>query len=218
MNASPRTIHLHLLSEAPEPALAQEPELLALSTLQQHGLLVAPTLIVPALAEEWFYELNNLPAQLTELFAGVDLTDPDEDDIEELAPQAETLLTQHYLLDEFIDLFYSRTATFPPQLRLRRPSQDAGRTATRGRPSLLALKQLWADEWTFDAIMDRLEQHHTIGLPARPVLVQPAGLEPVDVSVNAQAVDILNTEVVLWHEPTFGITRVSFGESQRDLS
>lgn len=212
MSTSPQTVHLHLLSEASEADLGQEPELRALDELQRHGLLVAPTLIVPALAEEWFYGLNNLPAQLSALFTDVDPRDPDEDDIEERAPQAEALLMQHYLLDEFIDLFYARTTTFPPQLRLRRPASGTGRTATRGRPSLLALKQLWADEWTFDALMHRLEHEQTIAPRARPILVQPAGLEPADADLNAQASSILNTEVTVWLEPRFGITRVGAGE------
>jgi hypothetical protein len=212
VSTSFHTVHLKLLHEVSESDVGQEPELAALHTLQRHGLHVAPTLIVPGRAEEWFYELNNLPAQLSVLFAGVDLQNPDEDDIEELAPQAEALLTQHYLLDEFIDLFYARTATLPPQLRLRRPSGGAGRTVMRGRPALLALKQLWADEWRFDVLMQRLEQEHTIALHARPVLVQPGGLGPAEASLNAQASDILNRGVSLWLEPRFGITRITTGE------
>ena len=138
-------------------------EVAALYALQEAGLKVAPLRIVPAAAEESFYRLNNLPTRLNALFAGVDVGDPDEDDVEELAPEAQGLLMTHYLLDEFVDLFYEGLAGLPGRVRLRRPQKGdqarlPGRVASRGRPALLALKTLWADDWSFDTLMARLKR------------------------------------------------------------
>jgi len=117
---------------------AAHPELGALLQLAAAGFRVAPIRVVPAAAEETFYRLNNLPAQLSALFAGLDLTDPDEDDLEERAPAAARLVRSHFLLDEFVDLFYTGLAGLPTRLRVRRPhapgAAATGRVVTRGRP------------------------------------------------------------------------------------
>ena len=185
-------------------------EVAALYALQEAGLKVAPLRIVPAAAEESFYRLNNLPARLNALFAGVDPGDPDEDDIEELAPEAQGLLMTHYLLDEFVDLFYEGLAGLPGRVRLRRPQKGGqarlpGHKASRGRPALLALKALWADDWSFDTLMARLEGDG-VALAARPVLVQSAE-EARDERSSRAASDILGRDVSVW-SGTGGISRV----------
>ncbi|HEX7021672.1 MAG TPA: hypothetical protein VF171_02370 [Trueperaceae bacterium] len=183
-------------------------EVRALAALAAAGLPLAPLRLVPAAAEERFYRLNNLPERLVALFEGVNLSDPDEDDIEELAPEAQTLIVSHYLLDEFIDVFYEGLASMPAAVRLRRPGQQAGRTAPRGRPALLALKKLWADAWSLEALMARLTANAGIALPAEPVLVGAPGLEAAPAELERHAAEILGAPVRLRVEPASGITGV----------
>ena len=188
---------------------AHDPELQALITLKQAGLRVAPVLIAPAEMEERFYRLNNLPEQLNALFKHLDLRDPDEDDIEELAPRAIALLKTHYLLDETIDLFYESLTPLPSRVRVRRPGED-GVSVLKGRPALIALKQLWADAWTFEALMTRLTRETSIALEARPVLIHSDNLVVASVTHNEQASRLLGRPVSLRQDDALGISRVIF--------
>ena len=158
------------LSELPAPLLESHREVAALAHLAAAGLPLGSVVVVPAQVEERFYRLNNLPERLTRLFAAVDPTNPDEDDVEEAAPEAERLVRQHYLLDEFIDDFYRATAALPDRLRVRRPL-EAGGSALRGRPALMALKRTYQRDWGYDAVWERLSVHGAIALEARPVLL-----------------------------------------------
>ena len=205
MVTSPET----LVKLASTPQL--EPELSALQRLGDAGLSLAPLRIVPAEVEETFYRTNNLPAQLSNLFEGLDLSNPDEDDIEELAPEAQALLKAHFLLDETIDLFYEGLSPLPSRVRVRRgggnPEEEPGHTATRGRPALIALKNVWVEDWSFDALMARLEKRHSVALQARPVIVSAVGLEPTP-DLGERATEIIGREVTVFSEPDLGITGV----------
>lgn len=184
----------------PHHAALQQPEVAALHQLHNAGMAVTEILIVPADAEERFYRLNNLAAQLLQLFAGVDPADPDEDDIEERAPEAQKLIRSHYLLDEFIDLFYDRLQLLSSQVEVRRPvfaSNQSGIHATRGRPALLAVKNLWADAWSFENLMQRLQQDASFAPPAQPLLITGAGRQPASAELNAQGSQILAYDVTL---------------------
>ena len=188
----------------PQNAALQNPEIAALHNLHAAGMTVADIVIVPAAAEERFYRLNNLAEQLLELFAGVDPTDPDEDDIEERAPEAQKLIRSHYLLDEFIDLFYDRLRVLPSQVEVRQPvftvasvAAQSGTPATRGRPALLAVKTLWADAWSFDNLMARLEKEATLAPQAQPILITGVGWQAADADVNARASDILGYDAMV---------------------
>ena len=205
MVTSPRT--LVRLAETPQ----LEPELSALQRLGDAGLTLAPLRVVPAEVEEAFYRTNNLPTQLNNLFRGLDLSNPDEDDIEELAPEAQGLLKAHFLLDEAIDLFYGGLSPLPSRVRVRRPSADPkgkpGRSATRGRPALIALKNTWVDDWSFESLMTRLEKSHSIALQARPVIITASGLEPTP-DLTERAAEILGRQATVLSEPERGITGV----------
>lgn len=211
MNPSERALTPYSLGSLP-PAhpLRHDPEIAALLTLRGAGFSIAPLRIVEAEAEESFYRLNNLPARLNHLFSGVDPADPDEDDIEELAPEAQHLVYTNFLLDEWIDGFYESLASLPGTLRLRHPSSLPGHTAVRGRPALLALKALWAQAWSFERLMARLEREEGIALVARPVLVAPSGLEPAPSELDWNASELLERDVALRLEPSLGVTAVTF--------
>ncbi len=200
-----------LVTLASTPQL--ESELAALQRLSDAGLTLAPLRVVPAEVEETFYRTNNLPTQLSALFSGLDLSDPDEDDIEELAPEAQDLLKAHFLLDETIDLFYEGLSSLPSRVRVRRPdsanAQEPGRTATRGRPALIALKNTWVDDWSFESLMKRLEKNHSVALQARPVIISASGLENAP-DLSERAAEILGKQVSVLREPDMGITGVRF--------
>jgi hypothetical protein len=183
-------------------------ELTALHTLHSEGYALAPIVVIPAAVEERFYRLNNLPEQLQTLFEPVNQQDPDEDDIEELAPEAVRLFKTHYLLDEFIDTFYQAIEVLPDKLQIRRAGM-AGETVVKGRPALLAVKDLWASEWTFEALMDRLEQTQTIALEARPVVIGPAGEAPVSEAETRAFQQLLGVTVKGW-QVDGEISRLSF--------
>ena len=204
---------LSLADITPEHPLRNVPEIAALVALRGTDLALAPFRIVPPAAEARFYKLNNLPAQLRDLFAQVDPNDPDEDDIEELSPEAQKLIGSHYLLDEFIDIFYDGISTLPGQVRVRHPHGTGydpdGQTATRGRPALIALKRLWADAWEFEVLMDRLEHHHTTTPDPQPVIITAAGLDDAEAGLEHQVSDHLGREVRVQTDNGY-ITRVIF--------
>lgn len=202
------------------PADPAEPaELGALRRLAAAGFRVAPLRVVPAAAEKAFYRLNNLPAQLSALFSGLDLGDPDEDDLEERAPAAERLVRAHFLLDEFVDLFYAGLTGLPAQLRVRRPYTSgpytpnpvrAGRVVTRGRPALLALKETWADDWSFGALLTRTARDSSVALTAQPVLLLLPTQESLSDAETARAEALLGVRVRLVGDHALGVTGVQF--------
>lgn len=211
------TLSLVPLAELP-PDPAEPAELGALRRLAAAGFRVAPLRVVPAAAEETFYRLNNLPAQLSALFSDLDLADPDEDDLEERAPEAQRLVRAHFLLDEFVDLFYAGLGGLPAQLRVRRPYQPGprtpepitGRVVTRGRPALLALKETWADDWSFGALQTRTTLSAKVALNARPVLLAPAAVENPGDAEAVRAEAVLKARVQLLGDPALGLTGVRF--------
>lgn len=142
----------------------------ALERLHTAGVRLAPIALVPAAAEERFYRLNNLAERIAALFAGVALDDPDEDDIEEIAPGAQALMRSHYLLDETIDELYRAVGGLGTRLRVRRPD-DAGAVALSGRPALLEVKRLWRESWAVERVMARLVAGEGLAADATPVLL-----------------------------------------------
>lgn len=194
---------LETFQQAPEPW-----EIASLQRLRERGFKLAPMRVVPASAEDAFYRLNALPDQLSNLFKDVDPTFPDEDAIEELAPQALQLLKRHYLLDEFIDAFYSSLEALPSVLQVRR-CETEGKRAVRGRPALIALKDVWTDEWTFEAVRARLESTQSIALNAEPVIVNPADEVSASEDLHDTVREVLDENVRVWAHSELGITRLS---------
>ena len=185
----------------------QETELHHLKRLADAGLEVAPLLVVPASLEEYFYRLNNLPAQLSTIFAKVKPKNPDEDEVEDAVPQAQALFKRHYLLDEVIDMFYDQLAFLPERVTVRRAGAN-GKTVTKGRPALMALKEVWTEDWSFEAVLERLERTQTIGLEARPTLIGAESTGTASSNLINQASSVLGKTVDLEVNKALGITKV----------
>jgi hypothetical protein len=196
------------------PHLSHDREVQALLLLARAGLPVAPFRILSARAEDYFYYLNNLPEQLGALLKAIDLSEPDEDELEKLCQAAQALLLGHYLLDESIDLFYDAIAPLPPRLRLRRPNSDHTEYARRGRSALLAVKRLWGREWTFEAVVERLATSRRLAPDAREVLILAAGSERADDDLTARVHRYLGESVDVWLEPGYGIARLDFSTAE----
>lgn len=174
-------------SDGPPPRWPGEPTDLA----DLVGVVpLAERVWIPAAAEETFYRLNHLPPRLTALFAEVASTDPDEDDVDEIAPRARALVASHVVLDDWVDAFYEATGSLGERLEVRRPGA-AGRRASRGRPALLALRAVWGEAWSDDAVTRRLRATGTVGLEARPIIVHAAGDGPAEPALARRIADAL---------------------------
>lgn len=191
-------------SDAAPPAIAGEPaELAALA----EELPLAPRVWIPAEAEEAFYRLNHLPPRLAALFEGVASHDPDEDDVEEIAPAARALLAGHALLDAWVDAFYDETSKLGDRLRVRRPGAP-GRTAAAGRPALLALRRVWAEAWRDEAVLARLRARGSVALDAAPIVVQAADDAPAPTELAARVAEILGEPRAAFCLPDGRLTRL----------
>jgi hypothetical protein len=196
---------------------------------RSRGLAVTPMVIVPTEVERRYYLLNNLPERLRRLFTGVDLEDPDEDDLEDLAPAAVALVRGHALLDEVVEALYGALEPLSTTVVVRRSSappppgaaEDADRApdgagvapdgagvapdgagvapdgagvapdgagVASGRPALLALKRLWADEWRHEAVARRLAAGHGLVPEARPLLIHDARVREVAAAERPEGV------------------------------
>ncbi len=131
---------------------------------------LAPRIWVPREAEEAFYRLNNLPLRLTHHFADVLEHDPDEDDVEDLIDDAQTLIRQHSLMDVWVDALYQALDGLPATVRVRRLGQE-GVVVKSGRPTLLAVRDTWLKAWTLDAVLQRLRASGSVALEAAPLVI-----------------------------------------------
>lgn len=141
-------------------------------------------LLVPATFEEAFYRLNNLPERLSRLFTVIRPARIDEDALEPLTAQAQALIRTSYLLDDAAQQFHRalRAAALDHvPLHARRPGtlhaesaphQPPG-THASGTAALHAVKRLWATDWSFEAVLERLDSAGSVGLDARPTLLLP---------------------------------------------
>jgi len=207
MQNGPVVIPPGSLSHLPNAEVAADQELAALARLVAAGY-AWHGIALPASFEERFYRLNNLPHQLLSLYQGLDPGDPDEDIVEEAEAAAVALVAQHYLLDESVDLIYD-SLTWNGAAVVRRASAGEGKAVSGRRGVLLAVKQLYRDDWTVDAVMDRLAASAALGLEARPVLVTTAP-ERLDPLLSSRASSTLGVAVKAWVDDAGGLTRVTF--------
>lgn len=165
-------------------------------------------MLMRASSQEEFYRYGNLVRQLHQLFSAVDPADPDEDDLEELAPAAMALVTGSYLLDEVIDAFYETVSLLPAERRVRRPG-SAGLEARGSRGSLLALKRIWAADWSFEALEQRLRSTASFAVDARPVLVHAADTESLQRPLLDQVAAALGEQSRVWVTADGSISRLA---------
>ena len=145
--------------------------------LAEHVGRVPAAMLVPAAYEEAFYREANLPEQLLRLLAGLNPARLDEDLLETLAPRAAGLILTSYLGDDAVQRFYralGNAGLGTGDLHLRRPGgreTEAATVTPPGTAALHALKRLWARDWSFEALLARIDEAGSIALEARPVLV-----------------------------------------------
>lgn len=184
-----------------------EPEIIDLQALTECGFPVARMVVVPSAVEEEFYRLNNLAVQLEAHFAGIDPSDPDDEDIEDLAPGAEVLVNGRYLLDEFIDRFYELISSLPDDVRVRRPGEN-GSSGRGGRGSLLSVKRAWSSDWLFEPLWARLSSGGPLLPTPRGLLLHAAALDPLPHALARDASALLGKPLSLFGEPATGISRI----------
>ncbi|MFD2609027.1 hypothetical protein ACFSR9_06165 [Deinococcus taklimakanensis] len=139
-------------------------------------------MVVPARFEESYYRHANLPEQLARLFRAVNPRRIDEDLLEPLTVQALTLVRGSALLDDAVQVFYralGNAGLAAGQVQVRRPDAAYAETAQvtpPGTAALHAMKRLWAQDWAFAAVLERLDTHGSVALEARPTLLLPGSV------------------------------------------
>ncbi|TSA87215.1 hypothetical protein FNU79_04810 [Deinococcus detaillensis] len=145
--------------------------------------------VLEAEFEEAFYRRANLPEQLGKLFAPINPRRIDEDLLENLCARATPLVRTSALMDDSVQLLLravKNAGLASGEFHLRRPTERRSESGEARPPSnevLFALKRLWATDWTFEAVLARLDRVDSvdgagsIALEARPVLIfaGPAG-------------------------------------------
>lgn len=151
--------------------------------LAQHHLKVANGFILSPRYEETFYASNNLPEQIRKLFVGINPKRIDEDLLEVACEKAQKLMIESYLLDDPIQRIYlalKNSGLSGRPVHVRRPDDlhfEATETTYPGREVLVALKKLWARDWDFEQVLNRLDHQGSIALDARPAFILE-GLKP----------------------------------------
>jgi hypothetical protein len=136
--------------------------------------LLATGFMFTARAEEAFYRSNNLPEQLRLIFAGLNPRRLDEDALENACQRATQLIVESYMLEDFISQAYlalRNTNLENTSLHVRREHSSQIESGDGRRGAILALKRLWARDWLFDAVLQRLDTAGSVALTERPALV-----------------------------------------------
>lgn len=129
--------------------------------------------VYTSLAEEQFYLSNNLPEQLRDLFKPLNPRRLDEDLLEGLSGRAHKLVLDAIMLEDFVSMSYTafKNVALTGAFNLRRPGEGRKEAANDRRGMLLALKRVWAYDWSFECVLERLDKAGKIGLDARAVYV-----------------------------------------------
>ncbi len=162
--------------------------------LGRYADLMPAVFVIPSSFEEGFYRHNNLPAQLSALFAPVKPARIDEDLLEPLCQRATALILGSALLDDNVQQLYRALQSAELSsgaVHLRRPGQRQVQQAQARAPGaevLFALKRLWADDWAFGAVLGRLDTAGSVALEAGAVLVMrgDAGHLDADLATRLQ--------------------------------
>ena len=173
--------------------------------------LLAPGFVFTARSEEQFYLSNNLPERLRDLFAPINPRRVDEDALESLCDRAVRLLTESYMLEDFIAQAYTalgHVGLTAAALHVRREAGGGVVTGDGRRGALLALKRVWAQDWTFEATLERLDSSGSVGVDARPayVFAGPGGLEDAALSKEVSGKTGRPARTLGWQGRVVGLT------------
>jgi hypothetical protein len=144
--------------------------------------LIAPGFVWLTHCEEQFYLSNNLPEQLRDIFKAFNPRRLDEDALEVACERAQKLVRESYVLEDFVAQSYTalKNVGIEGSLHVRREfpqGESLGQirgdleTGQDRRGALLALKRVWAQDWAFEAVLERLDASGQIGVDARPSLI-----------------------------------------------
>jgi hypothetical protein len=149
---------------------------------------VAPGFVWLTHGEEQFYLSNNLPEQLRTIFKAFNPRRLDEDALEVACERAQKLVRESYLLEDFVALFYTalKNVGIEGHLHVRREFSGQFETGQDRRGALLALKRVWAQDWSFEAVLGRLDASGNIGVDARPSLIFAGPGGTVDAERSSQ--------------------------------
>ena len=145
----------------------------ALVGAEASALVKSRGFVFTSLGEEQFYLSNNLPEQLRELFKPLNPRRLDEDLLEVLCKTAQKKVLDAVLLEDFVAMAYTayKNVGLEGKFHLRRPLEKYLEPAANRREMLLALKRIWAHDWGFERVLERLDQVGKVGLDARAVYV-----------------------------------------------
>ncbi len=149
--------------------------------------------VFTAQSEEQFYLTTNLPEQLRQIFAGINPRRLDEDALEDACTRAQKLVTESFMLEDFIGQAYLALKNLKLEstvLHVRRPFSQTLEVGEGRRGALLALKRLWARDWDFDGVFERLDLTGSVGLEARAayLFAGSGGVEDANISGIASKV------------------------------
>ena len=180
--------------------------------------LIAPGFVWFSHCEEQFYLSNNLPEQLRTVFKAFNPRRLDEDALEVACERAQKLVRESYMLEDFVAQSYTalKNAGIEGGLHVRREfARQEFSSQSRGdleigqdrRGALLALKRVWAQDWAFEAVLERLEGSGNIGVDARPSLIFAGPGGGLDTPRSSQISKLLGQSVKarVWNGHVVGL-------------
>jgi hypothetical protein len=171
--------------------------------------LVTPGFVWFTHGEEQFYLSNNLPEQLRNVFKAFNPRRLDEDALEVACERAQKLVRESYLLEDFVAQSYTalKNVGIEGSLHVRREFSGKLETGQDRRGALLALKRVWAQDWAFDAVLERLDTSGQIGVDARPSLIFAGPGGAIDSERSSQVSKLLgrNVQARVWNGGVVGL-------------
>jgi hypothetical protein len=171
--------------------------------------LIAPGFVWFTHGEEQFYLSNNLPEQLRDVFKAFNPRRLDEDALEVACERAQKMVRESYLLEDFVAQSYTalKNLGIETTLHVRREFSSQLETGQDRRGALLALKRVWAQDWAFDAVLERLDASGQIGVDARPSLLFAGPGGAVDSEHSSQVSKLLRQSVQarVWNGHVVGL-------------